>query len=71
MGKGPKQRDCNYRLLLCSLASYLSFDVYFAECGGTEALDLRRHFAELDPILVVAFVFNSVLCTVRFEKFTT
>jgi hypothetical protein len=48
----------------------LALNVYFAECGGTEAFELCCGFSDSDAILTVAFIFNDVLRTVRFEEFT-
>lgn len=48
----------------------MALDVYFAECGGTQAFELRCGFSDPDTILTIAFVFNDVLCTVGFEEFT-
>jgi hypothetical protein len=48
----------------------LALDVYFAERSGTLAFEQGCGFSDSDAILMVALVFNNVLCTVRLEEFT-
>lgn len=55
--------------------SYLAFDVYFAKCGGTKALEecgsVSNFHTELHAIVFVGFLLDDILCTMGFDKFTT
>jgi hypothetical protein len=56
-------------------SSYLTLDIYFVKRGSTKVLEkcsgVANLHAEMCDIVLVAFLFDYVLCAMRLEELTT
>jgi hypothetical protein len=73
-GEVGKDRILSIRSHRSKVASYLAFDVYFAEGCLAKAFKNTGGFSYFHadglPALVVSLSFENMLCTMGFEKFT-